>query len=415
MPMSKRARGTNNRRQFLKNTSIISLGALSPAILAGCDIGVSKEDVPNVPPEDALRSKDTPTRITGLGPLKPPDKNGLMLPNGFTSRIVARSGNTPSPSSDYIWHKSPDGGAVFHDPNGWVYVSNSESSSSGGVGAIRFDNKGAIVDAYSICRSTRRNCAGGKTPWDTWLTCEEVGDGWVYECDPLGQQAAIKWPLLGCFNHEAVAVDPNTNQLYLTEDRRDGCLYRFTPANASNDRPDLSAGTLEVAAGSGDQLVWRGIKDPTLDASTELRFQIPDAVRFNGGEGIDYHDGSIFFGTKGDDRVWKIDVASQKLSIVYDRSTHTNPILSGIDNIEITSAGDLVVAEDGGNMELVGIADGQVSVIVKVSGQDDSEIAGPAFSDDMTRLYFSSQRGMTGDGWDGITYEIAGPFSGVSA
>ena len=51
MPMSKRARGTNNRRQFLKNTSIISLGALSPAILAGCDIGVSKEDAPNVPPE----------------------------------------------------------------------------------------------------------------------------------------------------------------------------------------------------------------------------------------------------------------------------------------------------------------------------------------------------------------------------
>ena len=66
-------------------------------------------------------------------------------------------------------------------------------------------------------------------------------------------------------------------------------------------------------------------------------------------------------------------------------------------------------------MELVGIADGQVSVIVKVSGQDASEIAGPAFSDDMSRLYFSSQRGMTGDGWDGITYEIVGPFSGVSA
>ncbi len=413
--MTNRPSRTNNRRQFLKSTSIVGLSALSPAILAGCDISGSKKDVPIVPAKDALPSSSGPTGIAGLGPLKPPDENGLLLPNGFTSRIVAVSGTTPSSSSDYIWHKSPDGGAVFHDPNGWVYVSNSESSSSGGVGAIRFDNKGAIVDAYSICQSTRRNCAGGKTPWDTWLTCEEVGDGWVYECDPLGKQAAIKWPLLGCFNHEAVAVDPNTNQLYLTEDRRDGCLYRFTPTNATNNRPDLSDGTLEVAAGSSDHLVWREITDPTLAASTELRFQIPDAVRFNGGEGIDYHDGAIFFGTKGDDRVWKIDIESQKLSIVYDRSTHANPILSGIDNIEITSAGDLVVAEDGGNMELVGIADGQVSVIVKVSGQDDSEIAGPAFSDDMTRLYFSSQRGMTGDGWDGITYEIAGPFSGVSA
>jgi len=94
--------------------------------------------------------------------------------------------------------------------------------------------------------------------------------------------------------------------------------------------------------------------------------------------------------------------------VIYDDNTSPNPVLTGVDNIVGSMSGDLFVAEDGGNMELVLIEpSGAVSVFLRVVNQSGSEITGPAFSPDGTRLYFSSQRGGTGSG---ITYEVVGPF-----
>ena len=105
------------------------------------------------------------------------------------------------------------------------------------------------------------------------------------------------------------------------------------------------------------------------------------------------------------------DTHNQNIIALYDHSTHPNPILSGVDNIVFSSSGDLFVAEDGGNMQIVAIdSDGSLVPILQIMGQDESEITGPAFDPSNERLYFSSQRGKSGSASDGVTYEVKGPF-----
>ena len=114
------------------------------------------------------------------------------------------------------------------DDGGWIYVCNSEIRfGNGGVGALRFNSSGDVVDSYSILEGTNFNCAGGKTPWQTWLSCEEVDRGQVYECDPFGKNPPALRLALGVFKHEAIAVDPVNQILYLTEDHPDGAFLSF--------------------------------------------------------------------------------------------------------------------------------------------------------------------------------------------
>ncbi|GGX01156.1 alkaline phosphatase PhoX [Streptomyces chryseus] len=350
----------------------------------------------------------------GAGPygaLGSPDANGLRLPSGFSSRVIARSGQKVG-STAYTWHNAPDGGACYADGTGWIYVSNSEINPSGGAGAVRFSSTGAITGAYRILSSTRQNCAGGKTPWNTWLSCEEVDRGYVYETDPWGVKAAVRRDAMGRFKHEAAAADPVRRTVYLTEDTTDGCFYRFTPTTWG----DLSAGRLEVlkmGSGTSGPVTWATVPDPS-GASTATRNQVSGAKRFTGGEGCYYADDICWFTTKGDNRVWQYNAAAQTIELAYDDSlvNGTAP-LTGVDNVTGTSSGDLFVAEDGGNMEICVITpDDVVASFLRIDGQSGSEITGPAFSPDGKRLYFSSQRGTSGSSSGGITYEVTGPFRG---
>lgn len=343
------------------------------------------------------------------GALGSTDANGLRLPAGFTSRVIARSGQKVAGTS-YTWHSAPDGGACYPDGSGWIYVSNSEVNPSGGASAVRFSATGAVTSAYRVLSGTRQNCAGGRTPWNTWLSCEEVDRGYVYETDPWGVKAAVRRDAMGRFKHEAAAADPVRKVVYLTEDVTDGCFYRFRPTTWG----DLSSGTLEVLlAGSATSgpVTWARVPDPS--GATATRNQVSGAKRFNGGEGCYYADDTCWFTTKGDNRVWQYDAAAQTLELAYDDSLVTSggAPLTGVDNVTGSSSGDLFVAEDGGNMEICVITPNDVvAPFLRIDGQSGSEITGPAFSPDGSRLYFSSQRGTSGSSSGGITYEVRGPF-----
>ncbi|MCT4352795.1 PhoX family protein [Streptomyces sp. Je 1-79] len=349
----------------------------------------------------------------GAGPygaLGAADANGILLPSGFSSRVIARSGQTV-PGTSYTWHNAPDGGACFADGSGWIYVSNSEINPGGGASAVRFSSAGAVTGAYRILSNTRTNCAGGKTPWNTWLSCEEVSLGYVYETDPYGVNAAVQRPAMGRFKHEAAAADPVRRVVYLTEDETSGCFYRFIPTTWGN----LSSGTLQVlVAGSATSgsFTWQNVPDPD-GSPTATRSQVSGSKKFNGGEGCHYANDTVWFTTKGDNRLWQLNLTNNTYELAYDDSLVSGggAPLTGVDNVTGSSSGDLFIAEDGGNMEICIITpDDVVAPFLRISGQSGSEITGPAFSPDGRRLYFSSQRGTSGSSSGGITYEVTGPF-----
>jgi hypothetical protein len=367
-----------------------------------------------------------------------PDANGLLLPAGFTSRIVAIGGETVE-GTDYAWHAFPDGAATFPtDDGGWIYACNSEvtdvfAPDQGGVSAIRFDAEGNATDAYRILEGSTSNCAGGPTPWGTWMTCEEPLNkkGRLWECDPTGEKEAVAHEAMGLWNREAAAVDPEGETVYMTEDDPAGLLYRYTPTAY----PDLSEGTVHAAVVADDGAVtWAEVPDPSA-ATKPTKVQVPEATTFNGGEGIWFDQGAIYFTSKGDNKVHRIDLAEQRYDVIWDSDPAAEgkegAVLSGVDNITVDhGTGDLFVAEDGGNMEVVVIsADGKVAPFARVAEDPTgSEITGPCLSPDRSRLYFSSQRGpspkmlkeiIPGSVFDtrnaGITYEVTGPFRQAEA
>lgn len=346
------------------------------------------------------------------GPLQPPDANGLMLPSGFRSREIVRGGAT---IAGYSWPIFPDGQATFRTRDGgWILVTNSESLASTGAGtsAIRFAPDGSVRSAYRILGDTDVNCAGGPTPWGTWLSGEENEAGQIWECDPAGVLPAQPLPAMGIFSHEAATVDPIGKRVYLTEDEGDGNLYRFTPARW----PDLRSGTLETAIVTADGNVrWAAMPDPS-GTDVPTRRQVPDAAKFDGGEGIWYARGVAYFTTKGDVRVWAYDIATQRIEVLFDREQAQNSALDAVDNVTVSAAGDIFVCEDGGNMEIGMITpDRKVAPFLRFVGaeHEGSEVCGVTFDPSGTRMYFTSQRAypvLPGLPGAGAVYEVTGPF-----
>ena len=131
-----------------------------------------------------------------------------------------------------------------------------------------------------------------------------------------------------------------------------------------------------------------GIKDAFLMHFNVGSIGMKDALETwkassEGGEGVWYQDDRVFFATKGDDRLWMLNTTAQTIEVVYDMATATAPnnILSGVDNITMTPFGEVLVAEDGGSMQVVVVyPDGVLVPLLQIVGQDQSEIAGIAIN-----------------------------------
>ncbi len=350
-------------------------------------------------------------RGPGYGALRAPDENGIRLAEGFSSRVVAR-GRQAVPGTSYRWHIASDGAATFPlAGGGWVLVSNCEAT-PGGASAIRFRQDGAVEDAYSILHGTAQNCSGGATPWGTWLSCEEVQNGVVWECDPSGRRKAVARPALGVFKHEAAAVDGKHRHVYLTEDWENGGLYRFTPAHW----PDLSRGKLEIALfdpDGGGPVRWATVPDPTA-RSGHTRYQVKGSAHLSRAEGIWFDDGTVYLSTTLDSRVWAYDTRRSSIEVIYDGLALRNPPLTNVDQMTASRAGELFVAEDNHALDIdVGLLDRErrMSRFLTLTGPQhrSSEATGLAFDPSGRRFYVSSQRGHGG----GVVYEISGPFRGA--
>ncbi len=362
---------TINRRHFLSTTGL-AFGALAAS---GCQARGQAVD-----------------GAAGYGPLVP-DPNGLIdLPSGFSYRVLSKRGQAMSDGGTVP--DAADGMGCFALPGGKLaLVRNHElvpSQDGGGATGLAFDrlNGGAplpggtttlILDAATLVverqfrslAGTIRNCSGGVTPWGSWLSCEEDvsvaggqlgrNHGWVFEvpASATGPVDAVPLKAMGRFNHEAAVVDPASGKVYLTEDRADGLLYRFTPTVPGQL---ARGGVLEaLTLVAGDPLIrpgeWRKARWVALDnvasPADDLRQRgaALGALRFARGEGIHMGKGELYFAcTSGGaaklGQVFRLVPGqySDRLQLFFE-STDKNQFNSG-DNLTVAPDGQLVICED---------------------------------------------------------------------
>ncbi|CAJ1947303.1 unnamed protein product [Cylindrotheca closterium] len=367
--------------------------------------------VSNPPPRDSAVSY-VPGKLTR-------NQNGLLLSRGLRSRIIARTNDrvrlANGSNSRDRFHGEPDGAAVFPDSNGgWIYVSNSEENGGrGGVGAIYFNRNGDVVDYKMLLRGTTRNCSGGKTPWNTWVSCEEHRGGKIWQVDPKGKRSPQKTsmsPDTGDF--EAFAYDVRNRskpRFFVTEDNNRGALRRFTPSNPNwNDPWNMLHGS-----GALDYLVLQprnGNKnDGTYYWTRDRGHAEGNAESFyHFSEGLDVHNNELYFTSKTLKSLFVLNLDGD----TYRRFSTDRGLFDGQpDQMQRLIKGSnslLYFCEDGGKEAGIHARDrnGWFYTILEAA-MDNRETSGLAFSPDGKHMYFSYQmRGIIFDVWreDGLPF-----------
>jgi secreted PhoX family phosphatase len=419
-----------NRRSFLKVTG----SAFAALAASGCVVRPTGERFFMAP--------------TAYGALQPDPEGLLDLPENFIYRVVSSLGDRMSDGASVP--DKADGMGCFDLGDGQLaLVRNHElvsTDDSGGAFAMGFGSKDGgfvpggtthvildaktltVTDQFRSLGGTIRNCSGGVTPWNTWLTCEESttgpgrefgeglvkNHGWVFEVPANARGLVAPEPLyaLGRFNHEAACVDPETGFVYLTEDRDDSVLYRFIPKQSDQlamggrlqamqvvGAPDLRNWSATSLRPSGVSAVnWLDLDD-VESPKDDLRHRAhaKGASLIARGEGIHMAQGEAYICSTsgGAARLGQIlrlhlsDTGEQDRLELFFESVSTRQFNFG-DNLTVAPNGHLVVCEDQYTEKvdnfLRGITpEGHAYPLARLRLQ--TELAGACFSPDGTTLF----------------------------
>jgi hypothetical protein len=377
----------------------------------------------------------------------------LALRRGFRYRVLERAGQ---PMDDgYRVPGRPDAMGCFALPSGqWALMRNHELDMSlfrqgpyaddaavsqhaydprcaGGVTRVLLDAQGRRLRSNLVLVGTSRNCAGGMSPWG-WLSCEESvlsEHGYVFLCaiDAERVRAPRRIAAYGRFLHEAVAIDPETHSAYLTEDRPDGCLYRFVPAHKQQPFGPGQLQALAITGAPGLDLgagltrdrdlpvSWVDVPAEVGEREDGLRYAAQErgAAIVRRGEGIwRMDDGFAITCTSGGPgalgQVFHLDPSARGAALRLIVQSEDPRALDMPDNVTLTPWGDLLVCEDNGRENRLQLITRQGKLLPFAQNvRSRSEFAGVCFSPDGKLLFVNIQE-------DGLTLVIDGPFDALA-